>query len=244
MKKLLVVTFILFAAHRAQAQSLDRLKERAAAYWAERLAGNQQGFLKFVEPASIDSVRRDQQVRVLSAEVSGIEFGNQPNSATVVTKVRLAMLEFGETNRDFRDLWVWNGKNWFLRPDKAGLVETLTNPNARVASSTRLPPLRFEPSPNRIELGKRVQGAILSAQLSFKTDRDRISVILPGDLPGVTFGPVEWRDKETGTISLSVDTALMSEDIVKPLIFRIIEVDGKETLKPIPFLLQMEGRIR
>ena len=245
MKNFLFLGSFLFCAVTADAQSLDRLKERAAAFWTERVAGNQQAYLKFVEPSGANAFRPNQEPRYLSAELAAIEFAAQPNTATVVTKVRLMLADFGEVQREMRDSWVWNGKNWFLRPENTTLSSLMSKKSTTVEPSKTEAPLTFEPSPSQIDLGKHVQGEVLSARLSFKTDRDRIGVILPGDLPGVTYGPIEWKDSETGSVEITVDTTLMSQDLVKPMIFRIVDDTGqKEMLKPIPLLIQIEGRIR
>jgi hypothetical protein len=243
MKKFLLLGSFLFFTVRADGQSLDRLKERAAAFWTERLAGNQPAYLKFVEPSGADALR-GQQARYLRADLTAIEFGTQPNTATVVTNVRVMLPDLGEVKREIRDVWVWNGKNWFLRPQEVSLSTLLSGGSTPLEAAKALPPLTFVPSPSQINLGKHVQGEVLSAKLSFKTDRDRIGVLLPGDLPGVTYGPIEWKDKETGIVELTIDTILMSQDVVKPLIFKIVDITGKhELLKPVPLLVQIEGRI-
>jgi hypothetical protein len=244
MKKLgFLASFFLFAVS-AEAQSLDRLKERAAAFWTERVADNQPAYLKFVEPSGANAFRSSQQPRYLSADLAAIEFGVQSNTATVVTKVRLMLPELGEVKREIRDSWVWNGKNWFLRPQEVTLASIMSTASAPGEASKTEPPLTFVPSPSQINLGKHVQGEVVSAQLSFKTDRDRIAQLLPGDLPGVTYGPIEWKDNQTGSIEFTVDTTMMSEDLVKPLIFRIVDERGQEILKPVPLLVQIEGRVR
>jgi len=243
-KSLFLASFLSFAVT-ANAQSLDRLKERATAFWTERVAGNQANYLKFVEPSGADVFRSSPQPRYLSADLAAIEFAAQSNTATVVTRVRLILGDLGEIKREVRDSWVWNGKNWFLRPETTTLSSLMSKSASTLAAPSNVDaPLTFVTSPSQIELGKHVQGEVISTRLSFKTDRNRIAQLLPGDLPGVTYGPIEWKDNETGTVELTVDTMLMSEDVVKPLIFRIIDERGKELLKPVPLLMQMQGRLR
>ena len=244
MKEFLCLTYLLFFTATAQAQSLDRLRERATAFWEQRVAGNQAAYVKFVEPSAADAFRSNRQPQYLSADLAAIEFGAQPNTATVVTKVRLMFPELGEVNREIRDSWIWNGKNWFLRPDVVTPSLVMGKASAPAEPAKADKPLTFVASPSQIDLGKHVQGEVVTARVSFKTDRDRIAQLLPGDLLGVSYGPIEWKDKETGSIELTVDTTLLSQDLIKPLIFRIIDERGKELLKTVPLLVQIEGRIR
>jgi hypothetical protein len=173
--------------------------------------------------------------------VVGFEFRPDPKVVYVIFKAMVVLPQIGPVPRTGREPWVWDKKDWFLR------IEDFVNPFLESKNAPSVPfakPLPLEFSPKRIDLGKHPQGEVLKGSVSFKSDREQISLFRLADLPGLSFDAPVWKSNEEGQIDFQLDTALFFEDVQYVAEFEVDGVEHQVTRAAVDVVAQIEPRLK
>jgi hypothetical protein len=234
---------LCFLAPACFGQDLNKLQSRVEKLFELRTTVNMNKRLavQYVETPSRDRFLESRPLPMIDARVLGFEFTADPKVVQVIFNAKVIIPDIGIAPRTGRELWVWDKKDWFLR------LEDFSNPfdlsrNAPLVEVAN--PVPFEFSPKHIDLGKHPQGAVLKGSVEFKSKRKEIFLLLPAELPGLSFGAPIWKSDEEGHIEFQLDTALMFEDVRYVAEFAVTGLQEQRTRTSFELAAQIEPRLR
>jgi|RhiMetdeSRZDD1v2_1073273.scaffolds.fasta_scaffold72554_3 hypothetical protein len=242
-KSVFVLFLSLFLGGLGFGQDLNRLQGRAQKLLELRspIDINKTAAAQYIEAPYRQQFLESRPFPMTDAQVVGLEFSSDPKLVYVIFKAKVILPQIGPVPRTGREPWVWDKKDWFLRIEDLGnpFLESKNAPPVRAAK-----PLPLEFSPTRLDLGKHTQGEVLKGSLSFKSDKEQISLFRLADLPGLSFDAPVWKSNEEGQIDFQLDTALFFQDVHYVAEFEVDGVEAQVTHAAFELVAQIEPRLK
>jgi hypothetical protein len=250
MKRSLILTLlVLVAAPPAWSQDLDRLLERAKSSWTDRLNRNTAKVLTYVDPQSRNNFSPELYENITEASVVGFEFSQGPSKVVVSVKTKMNIQNLA-VPQTVGETWIWTNGNWYLHLDvgSSGANSPLfASPGAVTAKPT--PAFKFELIDRTLDLGRHVQGDIVSGSVRFSAPKNQLVAVRGRGVQGLRVASQpRWNDDKTGTIDFTLDTALIWKDLSGTVVFEGVgPSDGfayAESADRLALTATIQGKVR
>jgi hypothetical protein len=243
MKKiiLLIAWFVLILPN-ASAQSLDKLLGRAQRYLVIRAAGNKVEMQRYVPVDKRNELLNRTPPDMSNPKLEGLDLTDDPKTVYVVYSATFLIKDVGPFHARVREAWNWDGKDWFVESKNLG-----SPLQGAAATTTNRPPenpLPFELSVDKFDLGKHVQGEVVTQTIDFKSDRTRFSAFRHNELKGLEVTGPTWTSKESGQLEIVLDTTLLDASVSYPVELEILDSTWRKSQVKFQVTAEIEPRLR
>ena len=208
---LLLAAVVAFAQDARVPREPEKLVERAQKFWALVVSGRRFEALEFVLPDKKNLFLSGNPMPILRAKVVGIDFGTDPDHATLRTAVEVLAIEApsGRPNWTITDQWVWHVDNWYIDVQEAAEVLPKNNsPGPEVKQIQAQIDKNFEILRDSLDCGRLIQGQHAEFQVPVKYTGDAavlVSLGLPNPLVDVPAGSLINNRSKSLTLTVSAE---------------------------------------